>query len=551
MKKIFIFFFILFTKIGFTQEKISEAEKMLVTAKVWGFLKYYHPTVAEGKLNWDNQLFEILPKIEKAETKEEFSNLLENWITDQGELKVNKPNTPKQKNKYFNKNLNLSWIANNNFFSKRLVNKLKFIRENRIQDGHYYIGLQTSNKYAISLEIKNEIKYPDFEWTDRNLRILTLFRYWNYVEYFFPYKYKMDQKWDDSFIEMYPRFNNPNSQLDFHLAMRELVLKLNDTHAWIGTATMYEKFGNKFIPVSVKIIEDKAIITDVINDSLAKKDDLEKGDVITKVKGKTIAQILKEERKYTEGSNRSAQLRESYWHIFNGNIDTVRIEFIRKGITSTKVIHRYLYKDFKVIKKVKEKWKLLEGNIGYVNMGALFEDDVPEIMKQFKNTKAIVFDIRSYPNETHLAIAEYLNPKEKEFAKFIDPDISYPGRYIWRESEKCGKNNSDYYKGKVVILVNENTQSHAEYTAMCLQVAPKSTIIGSQTAGADGGVLRFEIIKGFKTLFTGLGVFYPNGKETQRIGIVPNIEVKPTIKGIQEGRDEVLDRAIKFIQTGK
>lgn len=38
---------------------------------------------------------------------------------------------------------------------------------------------------------------------------------------------------------------------------------------------------------------------------------------------------------------------------------------------------------------------------------------------------------------------------------------------------------------------------------------------------------------------------------TQRTGIIPDIEIKPTIKGIQEGKDQVLDRALLFIETGK
>jgi hypothetical protein len=32
---------------------------------------------------------------------------------------------------------------------------------------------------------------------------------------------------------------------------------------------------------------------------------------------------------------------------------------------------------------------------------------------------------------------------------------------------------------------------------------------------------------------------------------VPDIEVKPTILGIQQGKDEVLERALQFIKTGK
>jgi C-terminal processing protease CtpA/Prc len=88
-------------------------------------------------------------------------------------------------------------------------------------------------------------------------------------------------------------------------------------------------------------------------------------------------------------------------------------------------------------------------------------------------------------------------------------------------------------------------------TAMCFQTAGNTTIIGSQTAGADGNVSGVDYMKAFHSEFTGIGVYYPDKRETQRIGIIPDIEIKPTIKGIQEGKDEVLDRAILFIETGK
>ena len=45
----------------------------------------------------------------------------------------------------------------------------------------------------------------------------------------------------------------------------------------------------------------------------------------------------------------------------------------------------------------------------------------------------------------------------------------------------------------------------------------------------------------------GLGVFYPEKKPTQRVRIVPDVEVKPTIAGIVAGQDELLEEAIKRI----
>ena len=105
------------------------------------------------------------------------------------------------------------------------------------------------------------------------------------------------------------------------------------------------------------------------------------------------------------------------------------------------------------------------------------------------------------------------------------------------------------YKGILVVIVNEKTISQAEYTAMAFRAGDNTVILGSQTAGADGNVSYINLPGGLQTMFSGIGVYYPDGGETQRIGIVPDIKVKPTIKGIREGRDELLEKAIEIIKN--
>jgi C-terminal processing protease CtpA/Prc len=51
------------------------------------------------------------------------------------------------------------------------------------------------------------------------------------------------------------------------------------------------------------------------------------------------------------------------------------------------------------------------------------------------------------------------------------------------------------------------------------------------------------------TMISGIGVYYPDGTETQRVGIIPDIEVTRTIHGVKEMRDELLERAIEFISN--
>lgn len=544
MKKVLLFVLVLLFQNAFSKP-ITETQKLAATCKVWGFLKYYHPNVANGNFDWDEQLFKILPKIEEAKTDIEFSNVIEKWIASLGKVKAYKAEISNEEVDYFDKNFDLSWTQNAEFFSKSLSQKLKFIEQNKIQGKQYYVEQ--------GIAFRNEVEYTEFDDKDKNFRLLLLFRFWNYVEYFFPYKYQMDQNWDLTLIEFLPRTINPVSETDYYLSLKEFSAKLNDTHALFGANKLFDFFGRKFIPFDVKFIDDKAIVTGFKNESLSAINDIKVGDVITKIEGKSIGNLIQENQKYVEGSNHAAILNNIEWTIFNGNTETAEIEFIRNDKTATKPINLYLYKDLNInYEDHREKYKFLDGNIGYVNMAVLTTEDVPAMMEKFKNSKAIIFDIRNYPQGTNFAIAEYLNPEPRDFVKSIDADLSTPGRYIWRKKDTpCGKINPDYYKGNVILLVNEKSISHSEFTAMTLKVAPKATIIGSQTSGADGANYRFEIINRIWTSFTTYGVFYPDKKETQRIGIVPDIEVSPTIAGIQHGKDEVLDRAILFANDGK
>ncbi len=550
MKKTLLLVLVLLFQITFSKP-ITQTQKLAATCKVWGFLKYYHPNVTDGSKNWDEQLFQILPKVEEAKTSEAFSLVIENWLVSLGEIKKQQTLKAALKKEYFDKNFDLSWINKNELFSKSLSKKLKFIEENRIQGKQYFVDFELGSD-GVPLKFKNEVKYSDFKWSDKNLRLLAMFRYWNYIEYFFPYKYQMDENWDKVLIEMLPRFYAPESDKDFGLAMREISIKLNDTHASTQMGQLFDYFGDKFIPADVKIIDEKAIITDLKNDSLAKISDLKIGDVITKVNGKTIGELVKENRKYVEGSNEPSVLKNAYWTIFNGESPSVEIEYVREGKIEVKSIKRYKYQDLKIQFPNKEKWKILEGNVGYVDFDELDNEDIPALISALNNTNAIIFDNRTRPHEVMYPISDWLNSEEKEFARFLDPDVNYPGRYYWRDGiHKCGKSNPDHYKGKVIVLANEKAISHGEFTIMSLQAVPNCVVIGSQTGGADGANYGFPLIKGFYTSFTCYGVFYPNKKETQRIGIVPDIEVKPTILGIQQGKDEVLERAILFAKNGK
>jgi hypothetical protein len=70
----------------------------------------------------------------------------------------------------------------------------------------------------------------------------------------------------------------------------------------------------------------------------------------------------------------------------------------------------------------------------------------------------------------------------------------------------------------------------------------------AEAVGANGDVSSFVLPGGVTVRFTGQAVMHPDGRQLQRVGLLPDVEVHPTIQGLREGRDEVLLAAIDTIE---
>lgn len=86
---------------------------------------------------------------------------------------------------------------------------------------------------------------------------------------------------------------------------------------------------------------------------------------------------------------------------------------------------------------------------------------------------------------------------------------------------------------------------------MCLflEQAAKVTFIGTPTKGANGDVTRTVLPGGIEINFAAQEIRHADGRPLQRVGILPDIWVEPTIAGIRQGRDEVLSKAVEFLTT--
>jgi len=103
----------------------------------------------------------------------------------------------------------------------------------------------------------------------------------------------------------------------------------------------------------------------------------------------------------------------------------------------------------------------------------------------------------------------------------------------------------------VVVLADGSTQSAAEYVCQLIRSSTSATVVGSQTSGANGGVTRTILPGGIVVNFTAQSVRNHDGTRLQRVGIVPDVEVRPTLAGVRAGRDELLERAETLLREAR
>ena len=126
--------------------------------------------------------------------------------------------------------------------------------------------------------------------------------------------------------------------------------------------------------------------------------------------------------------------------------------------------------------------------------------------------------------------------------------IDNPGYFKWNKIPKIGNINPNTYSGKVIILVDERTQSQGEYSAMALQTIPNSVTIGSRTAGGDGVVTHVPMGGKLNISYSGYGVYYPSKAQTQRVGVKIDIPVKKTVESVIKDQDLILQEALEYLK---
>ncbi len=194
----------------------------------------------------------------------------------------------------------------------------------------------------------------------------------------------------------------------------------------------------------------------------------------------------------------------------------------------------------------------VDSGIYYINQTsrkARFRDFKKNI-NTLKEANGIIIDIRGYPKYFTDKIIGYFTQETIYSANFMTPITTYPNRknINYKVDSSKIKARKPYINTKIVFLTNEMAISYAETILDIVKYYKIGKIIGAPTAGTNGDITKVKLPI-YSFYYTGLKVLKHNGSRLYGIGIEPDIVITPTIKGIIEGKDEVLERAVEYIKT--
>jgi carboxyl-terminal processing protease len=370
--------------------------------------------------------------------------------------------------------------------------------------------------------------------------------------------------WDSVYQTFIPRVVAASNTEAYYKVLQQFYQNLRDGHSGIGMPARYWDRYQAALPLEFGWVEGKVIVTK--NTSTDKADaNIKAGMEVIRFNGQPVLEyIQKEISPYLSFSTPQDSTERIYrYELMPG----------KKGSSAAFTFRTAAGKPFsQTVKRVPAPhyfdrfplayFTVLKDNIGYLQINSFNDTNVVKIFDSIfsaiSKTDALVIDIRNNGGgngNNGFEILGCLSAKPFFIGKTALRRYFVPGRE-WGNVEQIEIIGDDWkpYKGKlyakpIVLLTGAATYSAAEDFTSAFRSISRGKVFGTATGGSTGQPVSFGLPGGGFGRVCAKRDYLWDGTEFVGIGIQPDVLVRPTIKGIAAGKDEVLEAAVKFLVT--
>jgi len=556
----------------------------LSACKVYGLVKYYSG-IETAKL--DSLTKGLIISLDRVSTDQDFDQSLSSFLLHLPAIK----GSNKDLTNLTSQNIDSSWLAFRKKDPKSHVLKTSF--QWIFNDEHLSPEIRTillrvlfSRPQKRAETIKRQQKYlldhneelPPNSINTTLHYTLSLFKLWNVVSYFYPYKSIMDESWDSAFESVYPNFVAARNAKEYADALRVVSAKLNDSHVSLQNSKKHNYKDYHRIPLILRFVNNQLYVANVLY-SKDIKGSLLPCDRITRINDMDIDSLW-EKYKTTQSFSNDAMRDKG----FGGHVSFMQYK--------DSVVHLTIVRDdtlyqCEITSLTMPQWRLnalpnylntfakipniIDDSIGYLFTENLTYFKFNRIYRKVKNKPYLIIDGRCYGTLAMFKLLRRLNRYGQDVSQAYYPLASAPGVFKKASTENYFTRNAfeviiraanvrgqipgrilpslnPVYKGRVYVLMDNHAISFGETALMSFRkYRPDAVFVGSPTAGANGNVSTMKLPYGLSLNFTGIDFMYSDGTPVQRVGVQPDILV-PASNDPCDFDDHHLKKAIALIK---
>ncbi|HSF41598.1 MAG TPA: S41 family peptidase, partial [Thermoanaerobaculia bacterium] len=376
----------------------------------------------------------------------------------------------------------------------------------------------------------------------RSARLAAVATLWGLLEHLHPELDVESAEWRAALPEALAEAAAAPDRAAFANVLRKLLVPLRDDKAnFLSSRNDPEP---RLLPIAWELVEGRLAITGVAPGA----GDLRPGDVIAALDGRPSAEVLAEAVARTSGATPESRS----WLALDllaagppGSSVTLRIE--RPGAAPFEIAlprsAAYGEVSGTPLAPVAEP----RPGILYVDLGRITEEGFNPLLPRLAAAKGVVFDLRRGANVSNVLLS-HLTDRTAMSSSWQLPVVMRPDHRdvqwlttFWNIEPRAPRLRN------VAFLVDARCTGYCETLLAMIEHHRWAAIVGERSGASNGSVNRATLPGGWSAAWTAQRVLKHDGSPFHGVGVAPTVPAARTLRGIAEGRDEGVERAVRVV----
>ncbi len=382
--------------------------------------------------------------------------------------------------------------------------------------------------------------------SDLSIRLADFVILYNALKHSYPYWEDASLKTDEIWNAGIHRVFSDRTDQDFLRTLKWIANSLNDGHMFVDLhGDNNEDIAS--VPLLFDIAEGKVVVKKVLDSGLIKT--VKPGDELIQIAHKNPFDLLRSNDSLYSGSVQWKRAKSilSLARGKKGEICHLTLKS-RGQIYSLNTSHTFAYNEY--ISGSDRNNRSMSGwvsdDIFYINLNkTTTEAHMADILK----AKSVIVDLRGYLNEdTETFLSHLTDKKLSSNSGMFTPQILYPDykNVSYTSGSYTIVPALPHVKAKIFVLSDATAQSAAESFLSAYKQFKVATIVGQPSSGTNGNINLVSMPGGYRFFYSGMLVKNPDGSRHHLNGVLPDVIVNNTILGIRNGKDEILEEAVRL-----